>query len=127
MFVEKPANCNNIFENVLYIYLRGKLDPWSIKCIFVGYSRSHKRYKCYCPSLRKMYVTLDVVFDEQYSYYENVSIPTDLSQKENKFWSLIDIVNNKPVSIKGNIDEIQPDIKRNQDNTNVVLEMTTYH
>lgn len=74
-----------------------------------------------------MYVTLDVVFDEQYSYYENVSIPTDLSQKENKFWSLIDIVNNKPVSIKGNIDEIQPDIKRNQDNTNVVLEMTTYH
>ena len=26
-----------------------KLDPKSLKCIFVGYSRVQKGYKCYCP------------------------------------------------------------------------------
>ena len=28
-----------------------KLDPKSLKCIFMGYSGVHKGYKCYCPPL----------------------------------------------------------------------------
>ena len=28
-----------------------KLDPKSLKCIFVGYSRVKKGYRCYCPTL----------------------------------------------------------------------------
>ena len=28
-----------------------KLDPKSLKCIFLGYSRVQKEYRCYCPTL----------------------------------------------------------------------------
>ena len=41
-----------------------KLDPKSLKCIFLGYSRVQKGYKCYCPSLRKYLVYVDVTFLE---------------------------------------------------------------
>ena len=41
-----------------------KLDPNSLKCIFLGYSRVQKRYKCYCPSLYSYLVSADVTFFE---------------------------------------------------------------
>ena len=39
-----------------------KLDPKSLKCIFVGYSRVQKGYKCYCPTLQRYFVSTDVTF-----------------------------------------------------------------
>ena len=41
-----------------------KLDPKSLKCIFVGYSRVQKGYRCYCPTLRRYFVSNDVTFFE---------------------------------------------------------------
>ena len=41
-----------------------KLDPKSLKCIFLGYSRVQKGYKCYCPSLNRYLVSTDVTFHE---------------------------------------------------------------
>ena len=41
-----------------------KLDPKSLKCIFLGHSRVLKRYKCYCPSLHKYMISVDVTFLE---------------------------------------------------------------
>ena len=41
-----------------------KLDPKSFKCIFVGYSRVQKGYRCYCPTLRRYFVFTDVTFFE---------------------------------------------------------------
>ena len=39
-----------------------KLDPKSLKCIFLGYSRVQKGYRCYCPPLRQYFVSIDVTF-----------------------------------------------------------------
>ena len=54
----------------------GKLDPRALKCMFVGYSGKQKGYKCWCPSERRMFVSMDVVFREHESFYGE---PTDLS------------------------------------------------
>jgi hypothetical protein len=40
----------------------GKLEPHTIKCVFICYSSSQKGYKCFDPSTKKMFVTMDVTF-----------------------------------------------------------------
>ena len=39
-----------------------KLDLKSLKCIFVGYSRVQKGYRCYCPTLQRYFMSTDVAF-----------------------------------------------------------------
>ena len=45
-----------------------KLDPKSLKCISMGYSRVKKGYKCYCPTLRCYFVSIDVTLFETTSF-----------------------------------------------------------
>ena len=46
-----------------------KLSPRSIKCVFIGYFRTQKRYWCYNPSTRKYLVSVDVTFFESVPYF----------------------------------------------------------
>ena len=48
-----------------------KLDPKSLKCIFLDYSLVQKGYKCYCPSLHRHLVSTDVTFLEN-AYFSQV-------------------------------------------------------
>ena len=56
-----------------------KLNPKSLKCIFLGYSRVRKGYSCYCPSLRKYLVYADVTFLENTHFSQD---PIHTSQGE---------------------------------------------
>ncbi|XP_060969394.1 retrovirus-related Pol polyprotein from transposon TNT 1-94 isoform X4 [Cannabis sativa] len=57
-----------------------KLDPKALKCVFLGYSRLQKGYRCYCPDLNKYLVSIDVTFVENTPYFS--SSPTSTSQGE---------------------------------------------
>ena len=41
---------------------RSKLNPKSVKCIFVGYSPTQKEYKCYSPANKRFYISMDITF-----------------------------------------------------------------
>ena len=56
-----------------------KLDTKSLKCIFVGYSRVQKGYRCYCPTLRRYFVSTDVTFFETTPFSLSLSVT---SQRE---------------------------------------------
>ena len=47
----------------------GKLNSQAIKCIFVGYSSGQKGYKCWSPSERHIFVSMDVTFRESVPFY----------------------------------------------------------
>ena len=63
-----------IFGCVSFVHVhsneRGKLDPRAVKCVFLGYSTTQKGYKCFHPPSRRFYVSTDVTFNKQESYFK---------------------------------------------------------
>ena len=68
---------------------RSKFDPTSIPCIFLGYSANHKGYKCYSPSTRKFYHSMDVTFFENQPFYPKTKIQGERID-EFQFWKMED-------------------------------------
>ncbi|RDX77028.1 hypothetical protein CR513_42904, partial [Mucuna pruriens] len=48
---------------------RDKLSARAIKCVFLGYSRLQKGYRCYSPSTKRHYISADVTFFEETMFF----------------------------------------------------------
>jgi len=46
-----------------------KLSARSVKCVFLGYSRLQKGYKCYSPTMRRYYMSANVTFFEDTPFF----------------------------------------------------------
>jgi hypothetical protein len=72
-FIGKKLNVLHlrVFGCIAYVHVpdekRSKLDLKAEKCIFIGYYLEQKGYRCFNPSIRKLQVNRDVVFDEMVS------------------------------------------------------------
>ena len=58
----------------LYAHQRSKLNPRSVKCVFIGYSAHKKAYNCYSPHTKRFYHTMDVTFFEHEAYFPRPTI-----------------------------------------------------
>jgi hypothetical protein len=98
-----------IFGRVSFVHIhsqsRGKLDLRALKCVFVGYSSTQKGYKCYHPPSKKFYVSADVTFNEQESYFTTPYLQGESSIMEDKdredrdfLLDLLSLPISKPVS-----------------------------
>lgn len=47
-------------------FAANKFEPRSLPCIFLGYSSSHKGFRCFDPASFRIYITRHVKFDENY-------------------------------------------------------------
>lgn len=65
---------SKVFGCVCYVHNYrnnvGKLNPHFVKYVFVGYSPTQNGYRCWYPSERRFFVSMDVTFREYESYYE---------------------------------------------------------
>ena len=77
----------------------GKLDPKAVKCIFVGYSGKQKGYRCWCPSEKRMFVSMDVIFREHEPFYGEPQDLTDVFP--DPFTSDVLDMDNEPGGEKG--------------------------
>ncbi|PON99954.1 hypothetical protein TorRG33x02_043720 [Trema orientale] len=56
-----------IFECPAYAHIDNrKLEPRSMKCIFLCYKAGVKGYKLWCPETRKIIMSRDIIFDESH-------------------------------------------------------------
>ncbi|KAI6684286.1 hypothetical protein NL676_030199 [Syzygium grande] len=65
-----------------------KLAPRSIRCIFLGYSPTQKGYKCYCPSTRRYFISMDVIFHESQPFYSRTPLQGESTEGEDVSSSL---------------------------------------
>jgi hypothetical protein len=83
---QRKLNIDNLrtFGCVCFVHKKrkDKFDSTSTKAIFLGYSTHKKGYKCYDPINKKNFISSDVVFNENETYFlkEKISKSTINSQ-----------------------------------------------
>lgn len=112
---------SRIFGCVAFVHVhkqyRNKLDPRAVRCIFLGYAPNKRGYKCYHPPSRKFFVSKDVTFHENVSYFtrsqsqgENISDLESESESESEFLILSPSLPRTPISVPSLEPELSPSL-----------------
>ncbi|KAL1548051.1 Beta-galactosidase 8 [Salvia divinorum] len=75
-----PSSLNlepRVFGCTVFVHVpkheRSKFSPCAIKCVFLGYGRNQKGYRCYDPTTRTMHTTMNCDFVEGEFFYSQPS------------------------------------------------------
>jgi transposase InsO family protein len=85
---------SRVFGCVAFVHVhqqhRTKLDSRAVRCIFVGYPPNKRGYKCYHPPSRKYFVSKDVTFHENVSYFTHPQTQGEnMNENDSEFEFLI--------------------------------------
>ena len=68
-----------VFSCVCFIHIltpgQDKLSTKATKCVFLGYSRLHMGYYCYSPDINRYFISVDVTFFEDSSFFSSTARP----------------------------------------------------
>ena len=108
----KPAVGHlRIFGCPVYIHVpkekRSKLEPFSKKGIFVGYSETSKAYRIYVPGQRFIEVSRDVTFHEEVAFRRSREISIDAGLEEQEVPTASGGSLDEPPSPKGRREEFE--------------------
>lgn len=78
-------------------YTYHKLNFWSMSCVFLGYSSTHKGYKCMDLKTHKIYISRDILLNE-ISFLFSKSRPTTVPLKSSPIQATLPIF---PTSLLG--------------------------
>jgi hypothetical protein len=106
-----------VFRCVAYVHLHKnqstKLDPCALHCLLLGYAVHQKGYRCYDPSTRHLYVTMDVSFLESKPFFSAPNSALQETRDEEPNWMHFDWPNNDTVTGEepqsGLVDPTRPD------------------
>ena len=52
-----------------------KLSAKATKCVFLGYSRLQRSYRCYSPDINRYFISVDITFFEDSSFFSSATRP----------------------------------------------------
>ena len=82
LFGQEPNYSNfRVYGCQVFPYLRDyakhKLEPRSLPCIFIGYSSSHKGFRCLDPSTNRIFISRHGRFNESYYSFKDTNANLD--------------------------------------------------
>ena len=81
-----------------------KLDPKSLMCIFVGYSYVQKGYRCYCSTLRRYFMSIDVALFKTTPFSLSSTVTSQVEEEDLFVYTLASpIVSSEPAPVPGQV------------------------
>ena len=69
-----------VFGCICFVHIltprQDKLSAKATKCVFLGYSRLQRGYRCYSPDTNRYFISADVTFFEDSSFFSSVVRPS---------------------------------------------------